>query len=72
MSLRNDNGLVCDEMKSGTPTRGDQLEFEFTNGDFMSDDAIEKQIKRWRREKKLALIRNVNPKFRDLTADFPR
>jgi len=31
----------------------------------------EKQIKSWRREKKLALIRSVNPKFRDLSEDFP-
>ena len=35
-------------------------------------DAIgrEKQIKRWRREKKLALIRGMNPKFQDLSDDF--
>jgi putative endonuclease len=32
----------------------------------------EKQIKSWRREKKLALIRLMNPKFRDLSEDFPR
>src|SRR5208337_5575361 len=31
----------------------------------------EKQIKNWRREKKLALIRALNPTFRDLSADFP-
>jgi putative endonuclease len=31
----------------------------------------EKQIKSWRREKKLALIRSVNPKFCDLSEDFP-
>ena len=31
----------------------------------------EKQIKSWRREKKLALIRSMNPKFRDLSEDFP-
>jgi putative endonuclease len=30
----------------------------------------EKQIKSWRREKKLALIRSMNPKFRDLSDDF--
>jgi len=30
----------------------------------------EKQIKNWRREKKLALIRKMNPKFRDLSEDF--
>src|ERR1700757_1836475 len=32
----------------------------------------EKQIKSWRREKKLALIRSMNPKFRDLSEDFPK
>ena len=31
----------------------------------------EKQIKSWRREKKLALIRRMNPKFLDLSEDFP-
>ena len=37
-------------------------------------DAIrrEKQIKGWRREKRLALIRTMNPTFRDLSKDFPR
>ena len=37
-------------------------------------DAIsrEKQIKGWRRGKKLALIRGMNPKFRDLSDDFRR
>jgi putative endonuclease len=35
------------------------------------EDAIarEKQIKRWRREKKLALIASENPEWRDLDAD---
>jgi len=32
----------------------------------------EKQIKSWRREKKLALIRSMSPRFRDLSEDFPR
>jgi putative endonuclease len=31
-----------------------------------------KQIKSWRHEKKLALIRSMNPKFHDLSEDFPR
>ena len=31
----------------------------------------EKQIKSWRREKKLALIRSMNPELRDLSEDFP-
>ena len=37
-------------------------------------DAIsrEKQIKAWRREKKLSVIRGMNPKFRDLSDDFRR
>ena len=37
-------------------------------------DAIarEKQIKRWRREKKLAIIRRMNPRFRDLSEQFPK
>jgi putative endonuclease len=36
-------------------------------------DAIarEKQLKRWRREKKVFLIERVNPAWRDLSADFP-
>ena len=41
-------------------------------GDIRNAISREKQIKRWRREKKLALIRTVNPKFLDLSADFPR
>ena len=32
--------------------------------------AREKQIKRWRREKKLALIELTNPQYRDLAADW--
>ncbi len=38
----------------------------------MVDDAIarEKQIKGWRREKKLALIEAGNPKWRDLSHDW--
>jgi len=41
-------------------------------GDIKDAIAREKQIKRWRREKKLALIRTLNPQFRDLSADFHR
>ena len=33
--------------------------------------AREKQIKRWRRAKKLSLIRTTNPKFADLSKSFP-
>lgn len=30
----------------------------------------EKQIKRWRREKKVALIKSLNPRWRDLAIDL--
>lgn len=30
----------------------------------------EKQIKRWRREKKIELIKKMNPKFKDLSTDW--
>lgn len=33
--------------------------------------AREKQLKRWRREKKVFLIERANPTWRDLSADFP-
>jgi putative endonuclease len=39
-------------------------------GDVRDAISREKQIKRWRREKKLALIRGMNPKFHDLSEDF--
>jgi putative endonuclease len=32
--------------------------------------AREKQIKNWRREKKVALIESVNPQWRDLSEDW--
>jgi hypothetical protein len=32
--------------------------------------ARKKQIKRWRREKKLALIEATNPQYRDLAVDW--
>jgi len=41
-------------------------------GDVRSAISREKQIKGWRREKKMAIIQAVNPKFRDLSEDFPR
>jgi putative endonuclease len=44
--------------------------FEFTSN-VTSAIAREKQIKGWRREKKLALISAANPAWRDLSADWP-
>jgi len=32
----------------------------------------EKQIKRWRREKKIALIEKMNPRWQDLTENWGR
>ena len=32
----------------------------------------EQQIKKWRREKKIALFAKSNPQWRDLTAEFPQ
>lgn len=39
---------------------------------FNANEAVsrEKQIKGWRREKKMALIRSVNPGFRDLAKEY--
>ena len=41
-------------------------------GDVRDAISREKQIKRWRREKKLALIRERNAGFRDLSEHFQR
>jgi len=41
-------------------------------GDVRNAIAREKEIKAWRREKKVALIRSMNPPFRDLSLDFHR
>ena len=41
-----------------------------TTPDVRSAIAREKQVKGWRREKKLALIESVNPTWRDLSEDW--
>ncbi len=38
--------------------------------DIISAIEREKQVKNWRREKKIALIKIINPMFRDLSEDF--
>ncbi|HWG18655.1 MAG TPA: GIY-YIG nuclease family protein [Acidobacteriaceae bacterium] len=43
-----------------------------THEDISEAIAREKQLKGWRREKKLALIRTVNPEFKDLAANWGR
>ena len=48
----------------------DRLVYFEPHGDIRAAIAREKQIKRWRREKKLALIHSLNPKLRDLRSDF--
>ena len=41
-------------------------------GQVKSAIAREKQMKNWRREKKVELIESVNPEWRDLSEDFHR
>ncbi len=41
-------------------------------GDVCAAIAREKQLKRWRRQKKVALIEKQNPQWRDLSEDFYR
>jgi putative endonuclease len=41
-----------------------------TFGDVRDAIAREKQIKSWRRSKKIALIKSMNPKWRDLCEDW--
>lgn len=50
----------------------DRLLYFETFGEIEPAIAREKQIKRWRRDKKLALIRSANPEFRDLSEDWYR
>jgi len=43
----------------------------YENYQYINDAiAMEKQIKRWRREKKIALIEKFNPKWNDLASLF--
>ena len=50
--------------------RLDKLVYYETTPDVRSAIAREKQVKGWRREKKLALIESVNPTWRDLSEDW--
>jgi putative endonuclease len=48
----------------------DRLVYVETFGDALSAIAREKQIKHWRREKKVAIIESANPQWLDLAADW--
>jgi putative endonuclease len=48
----------------------DRLVYMETFGDVRDAIAREKQIKSWRRSKKIALIKSMNPKWRDLSEDW--
>ena len=48
----------------------DQLLYVERLSDPMAAIAREKQIKRWRREKKIKLIDSLNPQWNDLAADW--
>lgn len=48
----------------------DQLMYYYEFDDIEQAIAVEKKIKKWRREKKLDLIRELNLNFRDLLLDF--
>ena len=48
----------------------DRLVFYEQTPDIRSAIAREKQLKSWRREKKIALIKGSNPTWRDLTEDW--
>ena len=48
----------------------DRLVYVEEAGDARSAIEREKQIKRWRREKKMALVESINPHWRDLSLDW--
>ena len=47
----------------------DQLVYYESASDVHAALAREKQIKAWRREKKMELVRSVNPRWRDLASE---
>ncbi len=47
-----------------------QLVYYEPFGDIREAIAREKQIKGWRRERKIALIESANPEWKDLTTDW--
>jgi putative endonuclease len=47
-----------------------RLAYYEETGDVQTALAREKEIKKWRRSKKIALIKSVNPKWQDLSAGW--
>jgi len=47
-----------------------RLVYVETVSDPLSAIAREKQIKKWRREKKVSLIESINPEWKDLSGDW--
>ncbi len=47
-----------------------QLVYYESTNEVLDAIAREKQIKGWRRSKKIALIESVNPEWRDISADW--
>jgi putative endonuclease len=47
-----------------------KLVYYETTTDIRAAIAIEKQLKGWRREKKIALIESLNPQWNDLSAEW--
>ena len=61
------HGLIQGFTKKYNVTR--LVYFEET-GDVQSAIAREKEIKKWRRSKKIALIESLNPKWQDLSEEW--
>ncbi|MBI5304690.1 MAG: GIY-YIG nuclease family protein [Chloroflexi bacterium] len=49
-----------------------QLVYHEVYSDVRETIAREKQVKDWRREKKIALVESLNPTWRDLSEDWAR
>jgi putative endonuclease len=64
-------GLLPRDKGFTTLYRAHRLVYMAATGDIHAALAREKQLKRWRRERKIALISSFNPEWRDLATDWP-
>ena len=78
VGVTNDLQRRMDEHRSGKNAdsftaryRLDRLVYYECGGDIEAAISREKEIKRWRREKKIQLIESANPTWRDLSEDWP-